>query len=151
MYSETITLFNRYHSRYGDIWYPHILHNVDLVSDKASITAKYGAETSDSAKLHVKYSSVGGEIKIDNVPYMPPKEWARQTNDKLADSLTFNDDSNYFDFFILGEYESTQPIVDDNYTEGFYNEMQKEKDYCYAITSVSSPYKVIPHFEIMAK
>lgn len=151
MYSETITLFNRYHSRYGDMWYPHILHNVNLISDKASITAKYGAESKDAASLHIKYDSDGEKIKIDNVPYFPPKEWARQTNDKLADSITFNDDSNYFDFFILGEYESTQPIVDDNYAEGFYNEMQKEKDYCYAITSVSSPYKVIPHFEIMAK
>lgn len=151
MYSETITLFNRYHSRYGDMWYPHVLHNVNLISDKASITAKYGAESKDAASLHVKYDSIDGKIKINNVPYMPPKEWSRQTNDMLAESITFNDDSNYFDFFILGEYENTEPIVDDNYAEGFYNEMQKEKDYCYAITSVSSPYKVIPHFEIMAK
>lgn len=148
MYSETITLFNRYHSRYGDIWFPHILHNVDLVVDKASILARYGAETTDKASLHVKYDK---GMTIDGIPYLPPKEWAGQTNDKLADSLTFNSDSNYFDFFILGEYESSGPINDDDFIEGFYNEMQKTKDYCYAITSVSSPYKVIPHFEIMAK
>lgn len=151
MYSETITLFNRYHSRYGDMWYPHILTNVNLVSDKSSIMAKYGAETSDKASLHVKYDSVDGKIVINGINYLPPKEWAKQTNDKLSDSITFNDDSNYFDFFILGEYEGSGPINDDDYIEGFYNEMQKTKDYCYAITSVSSPYKVIPHFEIMAK
>ena len=151
MYSETITLFNRYHSRLGDIWYPHVLKNVDLNTDKASILAKYGAESKDSASLHVKYNLVDEKINIQGFPYLPPKTWAVQTSDKIAESITFNDDSNKFDFFILGEYESTEPIEDDNYIEGFYNQMQKEKDFCYVITSVSSPYNVIKHFEIMAK
>ena len=151
MYSETITLFNRYHSRLRDMWYPHILNNVNLIVDKASILAKYGAETSDKAKLNISYDNMNGTYYIDGIPYLPPKEWAKLTNDKLADHITFNSDSNYFDFFILGEYKSTDTIIDDDYVEGFYNYMQKENDFCYAITSVSSPYKVIPHFEIMAK
>lgn len=149
MYSETITLFNRYHSRLGDIWYPHILHNVNLIVDKASIMAKYGAETTDKASLHVKYSNNDG-ILIDGINYLPPMEWKKLTNDKLAEYITFNSDSNYFDFFILGEYEGTEPIVDDNYLDGFFSHMEEETE-CYAITSVSSPYKVIPHFEIMAR
>ena len=151
MYSETITIFNRYHSRAGDMWFPHVLENVNLISDKASLMEKYGAETKDSASLHVKYTNRLGRIYIDELPYLPPKEWASLTNDELNDYITFNDDANYFDFFILGDYESSAPIMDDDYAEGFYAEMNKAKDYCYAITSVSSPYKVIKHFEIMAK
>lgn len=147
MYSETITLFNRHHSRSGDMWYPHVLKNVEFVADKASLSAKLGTESTDNAKLHVKYE---GNLLINGLQYLPPKEWAKQTVDKLADTITFNSDSNYFDFFILGEYD-TAPISDDDFIEGFYNEMQKKKDYCYAITSVSSPYRLIPHFEILAK
>lgn len=151
MYSETITLFNRHHSAKGDIWYPHILSKVDLVTDKASVIAKYGAESADSASLHVKYNMEGKDINIQGLKYLPPKEWASQSEELLSSTVTFNDDSNHFDFFINGEYESMDPIVDDDYPEGFYNEIQKSKDYCYVITSVSSPYKLIPHFEIMAK
>lgn len=151
MYSETITLFNRYHSRYGDIWYPHILSKINLITDKASIIAKYGAESTDSASLHIKYEIDNDSMVIQGIPYLPPKEWSNQNEEQLANSITFNHDSNHYDFFIVGEYVKTEPIKDEDYIEGFYNQMQKEKDYCYAITSVSNPYKVIPHFEIMAK
>lgn len=150
MYSETITLFNRYHSRLGDIWYPHVLHNVDLIVDKASIMANYGAETTDKAKLHVRYQNKDGLCYIENLPYLPSKEWKNLTNDALAEHITFNSDSNYFDFFIEGDYGSTEPIYDRDYIEGFYAKMESEKE-CYTIASVSNPYKVIPHFEIMAR
>lgn len=146
MYSETITLFNRYHSRQGDIWFPHVLRKVNLIVDKASIMAKYGAETTDKASLHVKYGILNGSIVVGVLPYLSSKEWYKLTNDELKDYITFNSDSNYFDFFILGEYENTEPITDKN----FFADMEDETE-CYAITSVSSPYKVIPHFEIMAK
>ena len=125
---------------------------MNLVTDKASLIAKYGAESSDSASLHVKYKKMAGnEINVQGLKYLPPKEWSGQDNGKLSNTITFNDDSNYFDFFICGEYEITEPIIDDDFMEGFYNEIQKQKDYCFVITSVSSPYKLIPHFEIMAK
>ena len=143
MYSETITLFNRYHSRTGDIWFPHVLHNVDLVVDKASVMQKYGAETTDKAILHVKYD---GDINIQGLTYLPSKEWYKLTNDELRSFITFNYDSNYFDFFILGDYGSMEPITD----RDFFEQMEEETE-CYAITSVSSPYRVIKHFEIMAK
>lgn len=146
MYSETITIFNRIHSRNGDIWCPHVLYNVDLIVDKASIKEKMGAESKDSAKLHIKYDK---GLTIQGLKYYPPKEWSNLSNKE--GTITFNDDSNYFDFFIVGEYAGTEQISDNNYSEGFYAAMEKEKDYCFAITSVSSPYKVIPHFEIMAK
>lgn len=151
MYSDTITLFNRYHSKLGDMWYPHILKGVNLISDKASIMAKYGAETSDKASLHIKYKEVDGKIKIDGIPFLPPKEWASLTNDELGKYITFNDDANRFDFFIVGEYDGGPVFDDGSDVKGFYEKMDAEHDYCYVITSVSSPYKVIPHFEIMAR
>lgn len=150
MYSETITLFNRYHSRYGDIWYPHILHNVNLIVDKSAVMAKYGAESTDKASLHVKYQGLGSSILIEGKQYLASKEWNKLTNDELAEYITFNSDSNYFDFFIQGEYEDTEPISDDKFLEGFFAHMEEQTE-CFAVTSVSSPYKVIPHFEIMAR
>lgn len=150
MYSETITLFNRYHSRLGDMWYPHILHNVDFVSDKSAAMAKYGAESTDKASLHVKYQKVGDSLLIEGMPYIPAKEWSGLTNDELAEHITFNSDANYFDFFIQGEYEGTEPISDDAFVDGFFAHMEDETE-CFAITSVSTPYKLIPHFNIMAR
>lgn len=149
MYTETITLFNRYYSKVtrSSTWYPHVLHGVSLIVDKASIMARYGAETTDKASLHVKYKTdSNGAIIIDGIPYLPAHEWEKLTNDELGQYITFNSNSNSFDFFIEGEYEGPEPITD----KDFFSKMEKEVP-CYALTSVSSPYKLIKHFEIMAK
>ncbi len=156
MFSDTITLFNRYHSNTtGDTWYPHVLHNVNLNTDKANIVATYGQESTDSAKLIVHYKEISIDdnkaIVIEDLPFMPPKEWSKQTNDKLADSITFNDDAQLFDFFVVGDLGYNEPILDEDYKKGFYNVMNNKFDYCYAITSVGGPYKIIPHFELLAK
>lgn len=151
MYQDTITLFNRYHSRLGDIWCPHVLHNVNLITDKGTILEKYGTDSKDSAVLHLKYTGTGDAPLIDGKPYLRPKEWANQTNDALFDSITFNSDTNYFDFFVRGEMSFPDIVNDDDYTDGFYEHMKSLHDDCFAITSVSNPYRVIKHFEILAK
>lgn len=172
MYSETITLFNRYHSRQGDIWYPHVLHKVDLIVDRASIIAKYGAEVADAAKLHIKYRKGANGIEIQGVPYLPHREWENLTNDKLGEYITFSADANYFDFFVIGKYVGGEEIVvpdedtfpdedfypsegikainDNDFFDGFYSFMEENAE-CYVITSASNPYKVIPHFELIAR
>ncbi len=147
MYSGTITLFNHYKSRLGDMWYPTVIHGANIQIDKAAIMAKYGAESKDNAILNVRYHVVDSNIMVGEKPYLPPKEWERQTNDKLADSITFTGGTD-FDFFMLGEYPTTEPIVDDDYIDGFYNYVNDEYDFVFAITSVAQ-YSVIPHFEIM--
>ena len=149
MYDKTITLFNRYSSRLGDTWYPTVIHNVQLIADKSAIIAQYGAESSDKALLHIRYETVDGMPVIAGKPYKTPKEWDRQTNDLLSQTLTFTD-GQYFDFFMLGEYESEQPISDDAYTDGFYNYINSNYDNVFAITSVGL-YSLIPHFEITGK
>lgn len=147
MYSDTITLFNRYESRLGDMWYPTVIKGVNLNIDKAAIIAKYGAESKDNAVLNIRYKVDDGKVVIADKTYLPPKKWDRQTNDKLAESLTFTSGKD-FDFFMPGEYESTEPIADDDYIDGFYNYMNDNYDYVFAITAVAQ-YSVIPHFEIM--
>lgn len=170
MYNDTVTLFCRYESRLGDAWYPTVLRNVHINMDKSAIMAKYGAESRDSAILNVRYTpitasaiaglavagiSISGnssrktaKIMIDVKEYFPPKQWDRQTNDQLPSSLTFTD-GDKFDFFWVGEWPDDAPISDDNYTDGFYNYMNRLYDHVFAITSVGGPYGVIPHFEIM--
>lgn len=149
MYKDTVTVFNRYVDSFKNtIWYPHVISGVNLIVDKAVITAKYGEVSKDNAVMNVKYRLVDGNIMIEDKPYLPPKEWERQTNDMLTKTITFSAEGTKFDFFVLGDYGSEEPIIDE-YND-FYNEMQKEYDYVFAITSVAT-YSVIPHFEITGK
>lgn len=147
MFSDTVTVFNRYKSRLGDMWYPTVIRGANLLIDKAAIVAKYGAESKDNAILNIHYQIVDGQITVDGKHYLPPKEWDRQTNDMLSETITFTGGLD-FDFFMLGEYPITDPIADDDYLDGFYNQINSEYDYVFAITSVAK-YSVIPHFEIM--
>lgn len=64
MYTDTITLFNRKEGAEGDTWYPSVIRNVDLNMDDAAIAAKYGAESSDRAILHVRYANDDGSAHI---------------------------------------------------------------------------------------
>ena len=152
MYKDTITLFNRKEGDEGGTWFPSVLRNVNLNTDRASIVAKYGAESSDSAALHIRYYKVDGKIMVGNKRWEPPKEW-----DKLLDktgAITFTP-GDRFDFFMLGDWGSEEPVHDSDYTgtahSGFYAYMNKNYDFVFAVSSVGGPYSVIPHFEIMGK
>ena len=150
MFTDTITVFNYYKDSLKNVtWYPTVIHGVNLLIDKAAIVAKYGAESKDNAVLNIHYQTVDGQIMVDGKPYLPPKEWERRTNDKLADSITFASGTE-FDFFMLGEYPEKEPIFDEKFRNGFFEEVKKEYDFVFAITSVGM-YSVIPHFEITGK
>lgn len=148
MYTDKITLFNFYRSSLGDMWYPHLIENCNLLIDKSAIVAKYGAESKDNAILNIRYRFADGNTMIGDKPYFPPKEWERQTNDKLADSITFESGEN-FSFFMLGEYAELTPIKDEDY-DGFFEHVSENYDFVFAVTS-SAMYEVIPHFEITGK
>lgn len=150
MFTDTITVFNYYKDSLKNVtWYPTVIHGVNLLIDKAAIVAKYGAESKDNALLNIHYKTVDGQIMIDGKLYLPPKEWERQTNDKLSETITFASGTE-FDFFMLGEYQEIKPILDKEYRNGFFEEVKKEYDFVFAITSVGM-YSVIPHFEITGK
>lgn len=148
MYNKTATVFNKYTDQTGNIyWYPHVLSGVDLIIDKAANVAKTGLDSADTANLHVKYRIQDGKKLVGNFPWLPPREWEKQTNDNLPKSITFDSG----DFFIEGEY-TTDPVKDSEYADrvngGFYDYMNKRYDYVFLITNVGGPYTLIPHFEI---
>lgn len=142
MYKDTITLFNYFESKQTDtyLWFPTVLHNVDLNLDKAAILAKTGEKSQDNAILHVR-------IQNGSKPWIPPIEWGKQVRDDLRETLTFKSG----DFFWHGEWPGTDPINNDDYLEGFDDYMVKKYDYVFRITSVDGPFTVIPHLEILGR
>ena len=141
MYRDTITIFNRYHTPNGDVWYPTVLTGVDLNIDHAAIMAKYGENAQDNSKLHIRLdgNKVGGKI------YVTPKEY--QALLSTTGYITFNPGAD-FDFYYEGSWTTT--VNDNDYLDGFYNYMNKRYDHVFAITAVAK-YSVIPHFEILGR
>lgn len=151
MYSETITLFNHHSDRLGDTWYPHLLTGVDLIVDRASVIAKYGPETASSAKLHIRYVNDENGISINGIPYVPYKEWHGMTTDERNGKITFNTDSDNADFFVIGDIGMTEAVFDSvEAPDSLIERISKQMD-VYVLATVSEPYKVIKHFEILAK
>lgn len=90
MYRDTITLFNLYNG----IWRATVLRNVDLNADRAAILARYGAESSDRAKLHVAFQpNADGTITIGGNVYVKPEDYKGE-----AGTITFAS-GNLFSFF----------------------------------------------------
>lgn len=139
MYDKTVTVF----CRYEDSWYPTVLHNVDLNTDKAAILAKYGRESQDNAALHIRYQNAEGGKMVGEKLWLPPKEWSAAP----GEALTFKSG----DFFWQGEWPNEGPVDDASHTEGFYDHMAKSHDFVFRISTVGGPYTVIPHFEIMGR
>lgn len=157
MHDTTITIFNYYESPTARLWYPHILSGVHLETDRGAIIKKYGPESQDGAELHISYTEKDGQKIIKDsagkaLVWLPPKAWAKQVNDDLAESITFNPAT---DFFWKGLWAGDSPINDADYTdrrdEGFRAYMQRTEDFVFLVSTVGGPYTVIPHFEILGK
>lgn len=149
MYADTITLFNRYSSKHGDMWLPTVITGADLNTDRATVVAKYGESSADKAMLHIRYEVKNGKPYVAGKRYLSPKVWELQTNDELANTLTFTPGQD-FDFFWAGEWLETEPINDEDYAEGFYSYMNRNYDGVFAVTNAAM-YSLIPHFEIGGK
>lgn len=154
MYDATVTVFNYYESSTVRLWYPHVLSGVHLETDRGQMIQKYGPDSTDNARLHIEFSEKDGQKIITDsdgkeLPWIPPKEWKKQVNESLPESITFNSG----DFFMLVAWDGDSVINDDDYadrqSEGFYAYMNREKDFVFKITSVGGPYMLIPHFEIL--
>ena len=116
---------------------------------------KYGPDSTDKAELHIAYIEKDGQKVITDAAgkeliWLPPKTWAKQVNDELVDSITFNPAT---DFFWKGEWTGDNLINDEDYSarlsEGFYAYMNREYDFVFLITAAGGPYTIIPHFEIL--
>lgn len=152
MYDTTITLFNRKEGDEGDTWYPSVLRNVNLNTDRAAIMERYGAEAADAAQLHIRCKKENEEILVGTKLWKPPKEWEKLLDHSKAITFTPGD---RFDFFWIGDWGNEDQVYDSDYTgtanSGFYAYMNKNYDFVFAISSVGGPYSVIPHFEILGK
>ena len=137
MFSKTITLY----SLHNDVWYPTVLHGCSLVVDKSARQAQTGLENEDKAILHIPKKS----ITAAGVEVVGPKEY--NSLPSPTGYITFQEGSG---FFIEGE--SDYSIVnDDDYISGYYDYLNKSMDGVYLITSASSEYSLIPHYEITGK
>ena len=150
MYKDIVTVFNRKIDDSGDYWYPTVLHNVHVNTDRAAILAKYGESAQDTAMINIRYHLRDNEKMVGEKVWLPPKEWARQED--AAEYITFKS-GDVFDFIYVGEWTDESPINNRDYSDvgGFYNLMNKEHDFVFAISSVGGPYTVIPHFEILCR
>ena len=150
MYNDTITIFNRKIDDNGDYWYPTVLHNVHLNTDRAAILAKYGEGTQDAAAVNIRYHFREDAKMIGDKTWLPPKEWEKQED--VSEYITFKS-GDTFDFILAGEWPGIHPIDNTEYMDlnGFYNYMNKEYDFVFAVSSVGGPYSVIPHFEILCR
>lgn len=151
MYADTVTLFNRYERDGVTLWLPTVLHGVDLNIDRAAIVEKYGEQSADNARLHVRYTPDEGGPIIQGKRYLPPKLWALQSEEEAAQSITFSGGTE-FDFFIASEWPEGAPVVDspEEWLDGFYNYVNSRFDYVFSVSTVAM-YSVIPHFEIGGK
>lgn len=143
MYNDTITVFNLHNG----VWFPRIIHSVDIgVTSGASSTTLNGTTKADSSIILIQSNASKGIIANgQQLLYVAPKKFAALENVEKA--ITFQSQT---DFIIIGEYESTRPVIDDDYETGFYDTVNSERDGVYQITSVAY-YSLIPHFEIEAK
>ena len=141
MFTDTITLFNLNHG----LWFPHIIRGVDAVGiiDGAKATALNGTTKTDSGTILIQ-TSTSRVINADHSlkPYVSPKAYA--VLESGVDVITFQPQT---DFIMLGEYESTEPILDDDFDSGFYDEINSSHDNIFQIVSAVF-YSLIPHFEI---
>lgn len=147
MYTDVITLFNRVKGDrgHGDTWHPTILRGVNLNLDRASILAKYGAESQDKAWVSIPYKLTDGLKTVAGKTYVTPKMFEDPDS-----KITFAS-GNRFDFFWVGEWEEGE-AADDDYESsiGFYNYMNDTYDNVFIVSSVSV-FSSIPHFEILGK
>lgn len=77
------------------MWYPTVLHDVNVMADRSAIVQKYGEESKDNAVLNVRYDA--GDM-IAGKSYLTPKAWDRQTNDLLPQTITFTPVRNSISF-----------------------------------------------------
>lgn len=148
-YCDTITLFNKYNVNDSITWYATVIHNVHLMIDKAAMIATYGEQSQDNARVFIRYSGNKNNAIIESKKYVLPKQWKALNESELGEYLTFAF-GNEFDFIYAGEWDGDTVIDDEDYTNGFYNYMNRKYDNVFSISNVTQ-YSLLPHFEIVVK
>ena len=141
MYQSTVTIFN-FHAVSG-LWYPSVIHNVDLIASKSSAATAEGRNNADTVEVIVHCSADRSITTTEGLKsYTGPKKYAKCNNP--TERITFTPEH---DFIYDGEWPELVPISDDQYDSGLYHAMNDEYDGIYMINSAVF-YGLIPHFEI---
>lgn len=141
MYQSTVTIFN-FHAASG-LWYPSVIHDVDLIASKSSAATAEGRNNADTVEVIVHCSADRSITTTEGLKsYTWPKEYAKCNNP--TERITFTPEH---DFIYDGEWPELVPISDDQYDSGLYHAMNDEYDGIYMINSAVF-YGLIPHFEI---
>lgn len=117
MYKDTITLFNRLKKPTGDLWYPTILHDVNLNIDKAEVVKKYGPDAADNCVLNVTFTKSGDDILVGGKMWIPPREW-QKAQERGYFVKWVPEKENYTG----GEYDDAEPYATgDEWAGGIFN------------------------------
>lgn len=150
MYDTTVTIFNRIETEDTAFWYPTVIENATLHSNKGANITKTGLENADSSKLHIRLKKESGvyviETKAGNKKtFINQVEFAKL---EAIDTLQYIAFAKGVDFFMEGTYEEKR-ICEDDYADkdGFFSYMVKTYGEVYQI-STADVYKLIPHLEI---
>jgi hypothetical protein len=137
MHREIITLFN-FHKQSGK-WYTTLFQGVTLLELKGETATGAGGQTNaDSVEAIIHVSP---DKAYDGKTYVGAKEYKEMAVPE--EHFTFLAGT---DFFMAGDYRM-EPVLDDDYDEGLYHEMNRTYDGVYMVTSAAF-YGLLPHFEI---
>ena len=143
MFDRTITLFN-FHKPSGN-WYPTVIAGVDIQIESGMSPATPGVQNDAHVASVLIPSKKDKSIVLQDKSvksYLGPKAYARCEDPE--GHFTFQLDK---DFFYEGEWPDLNPVSDDDYDEGFYNEVNKLYDDVFSVKTAAF-YGLIPHFEI---
>lgn len=147
MFDATITLFNRLERDGALLWYPTVMHDVQLADSEAAVAAKYGYQRGDKALVFIHYLGTPDEPSVGVKNYLTPRRWKK--SEDPAGAFTFQCGTD-FDFFMAGPWEGSDPVRDADYPGGFYGCMQDRYDQVWAVTGAEK-FGVIPHFEVTGR
>lgn len=148
MYEDVVTVFDRRTDRDGRIlWYPTVIEGTQLSEQFAAGEAGYGRGRDGRAAVLIPYSRLDGAPVVAGKVVLPPKLWQRAEQPEMYLTFTGGED---FDFFMSGDWQSTEPVDDGAFPEGFYAHMARARDDVYAVTVVCR-YNALPHYEITGR
>lgn len=143
MYKDTITLYN-YHAATGH-WYTAVFEGVDLTGQRASSGMQHGVTSADAVEIIIHARPDKAVETAQGVQqYLGPKVYAA-----LADPAGYFTFCPARDFIVAGSCPLEQPAAEDDYENGLFHKLNRERDGVYQITSAAW-YSLLPHFEVEA-
>lgn len=144
LHKDCITIFNRKPEGESCKWHATAITKAHVITDKSFSQSTLGEQPSTTMTISVLMDNG----YISGKEWMPQIQWMKQED--VSNCITAKG-GEYFDMVILGAWEGPDIVDDSEYKRGFYSWMKQNRDYVYAVISVSGPYKYLPHINITAR